>query len=92
MRGTKKHLCFLIIIVENRINSVKYHFKNIDIAVVYICLRDFTKITAKYIMKNIEYESEMTLWDVNGTTLKRKRPKKIKIRVEFMPNSAKKYM
>ena len=26
-------------------------------------------------MKNIEYESEMTLWDVNGTTLKRKGPK-----------------
>ena len=26
-------------------------------------------------MKSIEYESEMTLWDVNGTTLKRKSPK-----------------
>lgn len=26
-------------------------------------------------MKNIEYESEMTLWDVNGTTLKKKAQK-----------------
>ncbi|BBD90772.1 hypothetical protein JMUB590_2208 [Staphylococcus caprae] len=59
---------------------------------VYIELCDFTKIHPKYIMKSIEYESEMTLWDVNGTTLKRKKPKKIKIQVEFMPNSAKKYM
>ena len=56
---------------------------------VYIELCDFTKIHPKYIMKSIEYESEMTLWDVNGTTLKRKKPKKIKIQVEFMPNSAK---
>ena len=26
----------------------------------------------------------MTLWDVNGIILKRKRPKKIKIQVEYM--------
>ena len=28
--------------------------------------------------KDYWYESEMTLWDVNGIILKRKRPKKIK--------------
>lgn len=53
---------------------------------------DFTKTVAKYIIWYIDDESEMTLWDVNGTTLKRKKPKKIKIRVEFMPNLVKKYM
>ena len=31
----------------------------------------------------------MTLWDVNGIILKRKRPKKIKIQVEYMRNLVK---
>ena len=31
-----------------------------------------------------QFESEMTLWDVNGITLKKKRPKKIKTQVEYM--------
>ena len=53
---------------------------------------DFTKAVAKYIIWYIDDESEMTLWDVNGTTLKRKKPKKIKILVEYMPNLVKKYM
>ena len=34
----------------------------------------------------------MTLWDVNGIILKRKRPKKIKIQVEYMRNLVKKYI
>ncbi len=31
---------------------------------------------------NKQFESGMTLWDVNGITLKKKRPKRIKIQVE----------
>ena len=38
-------------------------------------LTDFTKTVAKYIIWYIDDESEMTLWDVNGTTLKRKSQK-----------------
>ena len=38
-------------------------------------LTDFTKTVAKYIIWYIDDESEMTLWDVNGTTLKEKSPK-----------------
>ena len=33
-----------------------------------------------------QFESEMTLWDVNGITLKKKRPKRIKTQVEYMRN------
>ncbi len=39
-----------------------------------------------------QFESEMTLWDVNGITLKKKRPKRIKIQVEYMRNLVRRFM
>lgn len=39
-----------------------------------------------------QFESEMTLWDVNGITLKKNRPKKIKIQVEYMRNLVRRFM
>ena len=34
----------------------------------------------------------MTIWDVNGIILNKKKPKKIKILVEYMQNLVKKFM
>ncbi len=39
-----------------------------------------------------QFESEMTLWDVNGITLKKKRHKKIKTQVEYMRNLVRRFM
>ncbi len=38
-----------------------------------------------------QFESEKTLWDVNGITLKKKRPKKIKTQVKYMRNLVRRF-